>query len=653
MPIITIENAALSFGTQVILDHVDFSLEPGERVCLIGRNGTGKSTLLKILDGSVHLDHGDVWLRPGMRVSRLEQELPQMTDTTIYNYVAEGLGRLGHLLAQFHDLVNLVTDDPSESNLDKLHQVQQKIEDQDGWLLQQRVESVLSRLGLPADLTMNSLSGGWRRRVALAKAIVNEPDLLLLDEPTNHLDLVTIEWLENQLKQFNGAIVFITHDRALVRALATRIIELDRGHLLSCSGNYDNYLEFKEHQLAVEEQHNALFDKRLAQEEVWIRQGIKARRTRNEGRVRALEALREERSRRREVIGKASFNVDSGAASGKLVAELQDVSFQYGGKTIISRFTSTILRGDRIGLIGANGVGKTTLLKIVLGELQPTQGSVKLGTKLQVAYFDQLRDQLDLERNVIDNVAGGRDSVTINGRDRHIYSYLSDFLFSPERSRTPVKALSGGERNRLLLAKLFSLPANLLVLDEPTNDLDMETLELLEQLLTEFDGTILVVSHDRRFIDNIVTSTFVFAGEGIIKEYVGGFEDWLRQGGKISLLSSTLESQANSVDASAVENLGEANITASSDLKILSKSEPVKSEPAKTKKLPYKLQRELEALPGQIDALEKELESIKSAMASPDFYNRDHQLVADTIALLAAKEAVLESYYARWSELDG
>ncbi|UTN78622.1 ATP-binding cassette domain-containing protein [Pseudomonas aeruginosa] len=530
MTLLKFTDVSLAFGTTPLLDKVSWQIGRGERVCVIGRNGTGKSSLFKVVKGEQQADDGEVWRAPALKIGELPQELPRADERTVFDVVAEGLAEVGKLLAEYHHLsLNIHTDD----DLARLSRVQQELEARDGWRLQQLVDSTLSRLQLPADKTLAELSGGWRRRVLLAQALVAEPDLLLLDEPTNHLDIGAIAWLEEALLGFNGAVLFITHDRAFLQSLATRILELDRGHLIDWNGDYASFLVHKEQQLAAEEAANALFDKRLAQEEVWIRQGIKARRTRNEGRVRALKEMRRERAERRERQGKASFQLESADKSGKQVIVVEHVSFAHpGGQPLVRDFSMVLQRGDRIGLLGANGTGKTTLLKLLLGDLLPTSGKIEVGTKLEVAYFDQLRHQLEPEQTVIDNISEGREFITIDGQNRHVLSYLGDFLFSPQRARTPVKALSGGERARLLLAKLFSKPANLLVLDEPTNDLDVETLELLEEVLLGFQGTVLMVSHDRAFLDNVVTSTLVFEGEGKVREFVGGYQDWLRQGAR-------------------------------------------------------------------------------------------------------------------------
>ena len=628
MSLIKIEKASLSYGLQVLLDGVDLSIEKGQRLCLIGRNGAGKSSLLKVIAGEVDLDKGDVIRQSGIRIARLEQDLPEADDRLVFDAVAAGSDGLGQLLTEYRQLSHGLA--ISDSQLARMTQLQHEIEVRDGWLLQQKVEEIISRLDLPAERYMRELSGGWRRRVALARALVLEPDVLLLDEPTNHLDIAAIEWLEKQLLAFNGALVFITHDRSLLQALATHIAELDRGHLRYWQGDYTSFLVYREQALADEARHNELFDKKLAQEEVWIRQGIKARRTRNEGRVRALKALREERAQRRELIGKANFNLGSSGDSGKLVAELVDVSYAWGNKHIIKQFSTRIMRGDRIGLVGANGAGKSTLLKLILGELQPQSGKVKLGTNLQIAYFDQLRDQLDLDKNAVDNIAEGREVIEINGKSKHIFSYLSDFLFSGERARTPLRALSGGERNRVLLAKLFSKAANLLVLDEPTNDLDVETLELLEEILIDYPGTILLVSHDRAFLNNIVSSVIAFEGRGNVLEYVGGYDDWIRQGGKWTQ-ADELPQPAASATATIATNV---------------------KAPAKSKKLSYKFQKEFDELPQKIEAIERELEVLNSEMAGADFYLQPAATVEKKLQQLARLQQQLDNCFERWAELE-
>ncbi|KRW67976.1 ATP-binding cassette domain-containing protein [Pseudomonas kunmingensis] len=632
MTLLKFTDVSLAYGTTPLLDGVSWQIARGERVCIIGRNGTGKSSMLRLVKGDRASDDGEIWRAPGLKIGELPQELPRADDRTVFDVVAEGLAGVGELLAEYHHLSQNIQND---ADLDKLMHVQQALEAKDGWRLQQLVDSTLSRLQLPADRTLAELSGGWRRRVLLAQALVSEPDLLLLDEPTNHLDIGAIAWLEEALTGFNGAVLFITHDRAFLQNLATRILELDRGHLIDWNGDYASFLVHKEQQLAAEETANALFDKKLAQEEVWIRQGIKARRTRNEGRVRALKELRAERSERRNVQGKATFQVETAEKSGKQVIVAENVTFAHpGGEPLIRDFSMVIQRGDRIGLLGANGTGKTTLLKLLLDELRPSSGSIEFGTKLEVAYFDQLRHQLELEKTVVDNLAEGREFITIDGQNRHVLSYLGDFLFSPQRARTPVKALSGGERARLLLAKLFSKPANLLVLDEPTNDLDVETLELLEEVLLGFQGTVLMVSHDRAFLDNVVTSTLVFQGGGEVREYVGGYQDWLRQGGSPRLLG-------------VAESGGEAKESKKPQ------QAPAVAEvaPAK-KKLSYKLQRELEALPGRIDEVEKGIEALQAEISDPAFYQQSADVTAAVLSRIEALQQELDGLLERWAELE-
>ncbi|MCG5502247.1 ATP-binding cassette domain-containing protein, partial [Ectothiorhodospira lacustris] len=530
MPLLVFRNIKLGFGRHQLLDGVDLSIEPGERLCLVGRNGVGKSTFMRLITGEMQADDGEIVCRDGLRVAMLEQAVPEGLEGSVFDVVADGLGNVGELVRRYHRLVHDLGERPDDPlALQALERCQHELEAVGGWTLEQRVETVLSRLELQGGAPFDSLSGGLKRRVLLARALVTAPDLLLLDEPTNHLDVDAIQWLEGFLLGFEGSLLFITHDRAFLRRLATRIIELDRGRLTSWPGDYDTYLQRKAEALEAEERQNALFDKKLAQEEVWIRQGIKARRTRNEGRVRALKALRAERSERRERLGTARLQTQSAAPSGRIVAEAENLCFSYGGKPVIRDFSSLILRGDKVGIIGPNGVGKTTLLRLLLGQLQPDAGTVRLGTHLEVAYFDQHRAALDEEASVVDNVGEGRDRVTVGGESRHVLSWLQDFLFEPARARQPVKALSGGERNRLLLAKLFTRPANVLVLDEPTNDLDADTLEMLESRLVEFDGTVLLVSHDRDFLDNVATSVIAWEGEGRFEEYVGGYGDWMRQ----------------------------------------------------------------------------------------------------------------------------
>ena len=626
MPLLRLDKASLHYGTQVLLDEVDLVITRGDKLGLLGRNGTGKTTLLKVLAGELGPDSGERWLRPGVKLARLEQTLPEGDELTVFEVIASGLSRAGELIAEYHRLVH----DAADTDLEALARVQQQLENVDGWTLQQRVDTTISQLQLPADSAMGELSGGWLRRVALGKALVGDPDILLLDEPTNHLDIPAINWLEEQLRNFRGSLILITHDRRFLQNVANSIAELDRGHLTVWRGDYQGFLQHREQQLQAEERANELFDKRLAQEEVWIRQGIKARRTRNEGRVRALEAMRSERSRRRERQGRADFAVEDAGQSGKIVVELQHVSQAFGDRTIIRDFSTIIQRGDRIGIVGANGAGKSTLVKILLGQLQPDSGVVKRGSKLEVAYSDQLRGALDPEKNLIDNVCGGQEFIEINGKRRHAISYLGDFLFSPERVRTPVKALSGGEQNRAVLARLFSKPANLLVLDEPTNDLDIETLELLEEILLSFDGTVLLVSHDREFMDNVVTSLLVVEGNGVISDHAGGYSDWLARGGRL---------------AEASGEPGRAVATTPGPAAVVVAAQ-------KKKKLSYKDQRELAAMPALIESLEQRQQALEATMAEPDFYLGEHRGVQETIAQLAAVQEEMEAAFARWAELE-
>jgi ATP-binding cassette subfamily F protein uup len=605
MPQLRLKTVSLHYGNLVLLDNVDFSISKGDRIGLLGRNGAGKTTLLKLLAGAIAPETGEYWLRPATRIAWLQQTLPEADEQTVYEVVASGLAETGRLLAEYHHLVMA----ENLTDMGALSRVQQKLEAADGWQLQQRVETTLSQLDLPADTSMAELSGGWRRRVALAQALVSKPDILLLDEPTNHLDIPAIEWLEEQLKNFKGALVLITHDRRFLQNVANQMAELDRGHLTLWQGGYQGFLRHREQQLQAEERAHELFDRKLAQEEVWIRQGIKARRTRNEGRVRALKALRAERSQRRERMGKAGFAVDDAARSGKIVAELEHVGHSFGDNRVIDDFSTVIQRGDRIGIVGANGAGKTTLVKILVGELQPTTGTVSMGTKLEVAYSDQLREQLEPEKNLIDNVCGGQEFIDIGGRRRHAISYLGDFLFSPDRARMPVKALSGGEQNRAVLARLFSKSANLLVLDEPTNDLDIETLELLEEILLGFEGTVLLVSHDRDFMDNVVSSLVVLDGQGGVNEYVGGYSDWEALGGSLS----DAQAQAG-VSAKATKSVANTRLTKK------------KKTGGKKTKLGYKDQRELASLPAKIEKLEEELSQLAEQMTEPGFYQSPHTL---------------------------
>jgi len=624
MPLIRLTNVSIAFGTHALLDNAAFQLDAGERVGLLGRNGEGKSTLMKIIAGDIHADHGEIWQQPELRLAWLEQQPNLDENDTIYESVAGGLGELGRLIARYHELLTHM--DGSEQSLQALGDVQHKLEADNGWEFQSRVEAVLSKLQLPAEVKVGSLSGGWKRRVALARALVIDPEVLLLDEPTNHLDFESIAWLEEQILAFQGAMLFVTHDRAFLQKLATRIIDLDRGQLTSWAGNYQDYLTRKAAALEDEANQNAEFDKKLAKEEVWIRQGVKARRTRNEGRVRALKKLRAERAERRNTQGTAKLSLNKGETSGRKVIEAVNVSFQYQDKVIIKDFSTRIERGDKIGLIGNNGAGKSTLLKLLLGQLQPTVGSIELGTNLQIAYFDQLREQLDPEISVADTVLDGGEFVDTPDGKRHVMSYLADFLFAPARARSPVKSLSGGEKNRLLLARLFTKPANLIVMDEPTNDLDLETLEILEEKLVDYQGTLLLVSHDRAFLDNVVTSVMVFEGDGVVNEYIGGYADWF------ALSEQNKKTEAIKAAEEAV------------------KKEKPKSSPQK--KLSFKEQRELEQLPGRIEQLEALQAELTAKISSSDFYKQSPDAVATTLEQLKAAEEELALAYLRWDELE-
>lgn len=628
MSLINITNAYLSFSDAPLLDHIDMSIEINERVCLVGRNGAGKSTLLKVLNKEIPLDEGQIVYESNVVVSRLQQDPPRDIQGNVFDFVAEGLKEQAQLLKDYYALSHLVETDPSESNLSKLAKMQEQLDHQNGWQLDNRIRNVISSLSLDGDALLSSLSGGWLRKAALAKALVCQPSVLLLDEPTNHLDIETIKWLEEFLKSFNGSIVFISHDRSFIRQMATRIIDLDRGKVASWGGNYDSYLLGKEEALRVEELQNAEFDKKLAQEEVWIRQGIKARRTRNEGRVRALKAMRQEYSQRRQVMGSAKMQIEEALRSGKIVFELENVTYQIEDKRLVNDFSVQVLRGDKIALIGPNGIGKTTLLKLMLGSLAPTSGSVHCGTKLEVAYFDQYRLELDPEKTVMDNLAEGKQEVMVNGRLRHVLSYLQDFLFPPKRARTPVRALSGGERNRLLLAKLFLKPSNLLVLDEPTNDLDIETLELLEELVNDYQGTVLLVSHDRQFVDNVVTQCWFFEDQGRIGIYAGGYTDALQQ-------------QAQSMSAQVTNSKSHESV----------KNDPAKTEKKKVK-LSYNEQRELAQLPNKIEELETAIADLQAQIGHSDFFNQPHEVTSPILQSLADKEAELEAVFERWEQLE-
>ena len=627
MAYITLRDVQLAFGGPALLDGANFSLERGERVCLIGRNGEGKSTLLKLIEGSLLPDSGEVSLQNGITISMLAQDVP-MDSGKVADIVADGAGEAADVLRAYHEASDACVLGDMEA-CDRMGNLQHKLDQLDGWALETKVNSILSKMGLDPDADLADLSGGRKRRVLLARALLTQPDVLLLDEPTNHLDVESIEWLEKfLLDQNNLTLLFITHDRSFVDSIATRIVELDRGTLRSYEGNYSRYLELKAQQMEAEEKQNALFDKRLAEEEVWIRQGIKARRTRNEGRVRALKELREQSKARRSQQGKVSMATQDASRSGKVVFEIENLSVRFGHDApIIKDFSALVLRGDRIGLAGDNGVGKTTLIKAILGEQEHT-GTVKTGTQLEVAYFDQLRNALDLEKSVKDNVSEGSDHVDVNGNRRHIYSYLQDFLFSPERARTPVKALSGGERNRILLAKLLLKPSNLIVMDEPTNDLDMVTLELLEEMLSDYKGTLLLISHDRAFMDNVVTSTWVFDGKGNIDEYIGGYQDYLQQ-----RPDQTAVDQKSAVKKAAAK--AEAN-----------------AAPAKKVKLSYKDQRALEQLPAEMEALEKEQAEINASLADGSLFISDADKAMTLSNRLTEIDELLLEKLERWEELE-
>lgn len=635
--LISLTNGYLSFSDAPLLDHAELHIEPNERVCLVGRNGAGKSTLLKIIAGDVLMDDGKIQYEKDLVVSRLEQDPPRNAQGNIFDYVAEGVGHLTDLLKEYHHISVQLEENYSDQILSQLEQVQAKLEHADGWRFENKINEVLLKLGLNPNTKLSALSGGWLRKAALARALVCDPDVLLLDEPTNHLDVEAIEWLENFLLDFQGSIVFISHDRSFIRKMATRIVDLDRGQLVSYPGNYDLYLTTKEENLRVEALQNELFDKRLAQEEVWIRQGIKARRTRNEGRVRALKAMREERRQRREVVGTAKLQLDTSSRSGKIVFEMEDVSYEIAGKTLLKDFSTTILRGDKIALVGPNGCGKTTFIKLLLGEIQPTSGKIRCGTKLDIAYFDQYRADLYPEKTVMDNVADGKQDIEVNGVKRHVLGYLQDFLFPPKRAMTPVKALSGGERNRLLLAKLLLKPNNLLILDEPTNDLDVETLELLEEILTDYQGTLLIVSHDRQFIDNTATECYLFEDEGRLNKYVGGFFDAKQQ-------------QANFWATKATEEQAKAKKT-----EVQKEESAVKNDRTskpKSVKLSYKEQRELEQLPQLLEELETKITALQAEIADSAFFQQAHDITDAKLKALANTEAELETAFLRWEELE-
>ena len=637
MPLVSLRRVGLAFGHLPLFEEADLQIEPGERIALIGRNGAGKSSLLRVLSGEQPPDSGTIWRETGLRVSRLEQDVPAAGDGTVFTAVAAGLGELGALVSEYHQAAVHLSETHDAVDMERLGALQHRLEERDGWRLEQKVEHIVSRLSLPAERRMDQLSGGWRRRALLGRALVSEPHLLLLDEPTNHLDIDAIRWLEEYLQGYPGAILFVTHDRAFLTAIATRIVELDRGRFTSWPGSYANYLEKKEAALDAEARELERLDKKLLKEEAWLRQGVKARRTRNEGRVRALMALRAERAAYRAQSGTVRLAVDDGQGSGKLVFEADRVSKSFAGRVVVHDYSQRILRGDRVGLIGPNGSGKTTLLRLLLGELPPDTGEVRRGARLQVAYFDQQREQLDPGATLADSVNEGNTTVIVNGQPRHVVGYLADFLFPRERVQSPVRSLSGGERNRLMLARLFARPANVLVFDEPTNDLDIETLELLEELIGSFEGTVLLVSHDRAFLDNIVTSTVAFEGDGRVHEYVGGWEDYLRQSGdrQVGSPGRQVGRTAGRVDgASASRQAGGS------------------AGPGEKRKLSYNEQREFDALPARIEALEAEQRSLSGEMEAPDFYKSGAGRINEVMARLAVVGEELETLLSRWIELE-
>ncbi len=625
MTLVRFDGISLEFGDQPLLVDASVTVEAGERVCLIGRNGSGKTSLLRLITGEIQPDHGDIQYKNNLRISQLDQNLPDTLELTVREFVAEGLATVQSWLDDFEHLSN---GHPDKHQLREIEKLQHKIEGADGWNTEQRIDTILSELKLPAEKRLSELSGGWRRRVALGKALVSKPELLLLDEPTNHLDLITIQWLENSIFAYPGSVVFVTHDRAFLQRLATRIIEIDRGKLASWPGDYSNYLRRKEKALQDEDRENRLFDKKLADEEVWIRQGIKARRTRNEGRVRSLITMRDEVAKRIARPKEARISIEEGERSGRKVIRLRNVTHSFADEPLIDSLSLTIMRGDRIGLIGNNGVGKSTLLNIILGKIRPQHGTVKHGTNLEIGYFDQTRHELELDKTIAENIGGGKDYIRINGKDRHVIGYLTGFLFSAKRAMTPVRALSGGERNRVILARLFARPTNLLILDEPTNDLDIETLEVLEQKLVEYQGTLIVVSHDREFLDNVVTSILVFENDGSIRQYVGGYSDWERRGRELAETESP-DKAATGSDKNAQRDSAKMRT-----------------------KLGYKEQRELDNLPARIEALEKSCQALQAQIATPDFYGQPYSTTQAVLEQLKSASQDLETTIERWGELE-
>jgi ABC transport system ATP-binding/permease protein len=639
VPLLILQRVGLAFGHLPLFEDADLQIDNGERIALIGRNGSGKSSLLRVLSGDQAVDTGAIWREPGLRVSQLDQDVPVVGEGSVFAEVAAGLGALGTLVTEYHQAASRVAETHAAADLERLGKLQHSLEERDGWRLEQKVELIVSRLSLPADRRMSELSGGWRRRALLGRALVSEPHLLLLDEPTNHLDIDAIRWLEEYLQSYSGAILFVTHDRAFLSAVATRIIELDRGRLTSWPGNYASYLQKKDAALDAEARELERLDKKLEKEEAWLRQGVKARRTRNEGRVRALMALRAERAAYRAQSGTVRLAVDDGQATGKIVFEADGVSKSLGGRPIVRDYSQRILRGDRIGLIGPNGSGKTTLLRLLIGEMEPDAGEVRRGSRLRVAYFDQQREQLDPDATIADSVNEGNTTVMVNGQPRHVVGYLADFLFPRERAQSPVRSLSGGERNRLMLARLFARPANVLVLDEPTNDLDVETLELLEELIGAFDGTVLLVSHDRAFLDNIVTSTLALEGDGVVREYVGGYGDYLRQSAARVTPRTRTPGSDIGVPRSG-RDAGASEVVVRDD------------RAAGKRKLSYNEQRELDALPARIAVLETEHAALKAEMDAKDFYKSGADRIHDVMTRLDAVAGELDSLLARWVELD-
>ncbi len=630
MALLQYKQVSMAYGDSVLLDKVDCQIEAGERICLIGRNGEGKSTFMKMAANLLLPDEGVIWRKDELRIGHLLQDVPDLGNQTAFDVIASGLHPVGDLLSRWHCLTqNTVSDE----QMDEMEVLQSKIESLDGWQFQVRIEQMIDRLGIARDATMDSLSGGFKRRVMLGRALINEPEILLLDEPTNHMDLFMINELENLLKSFSGALLFITHDRAFLKKIATSIIELDRGNLTRWQCGYSEYVEQKMHLLTVESTQRREFDKKWQQEEAWLRRGVKARRTRNEGRARALKAMREVRNKRKAQQSTVNFELDQALPSGQIVAELRHVDYGYDEKRLIDNLSLVLMKGDKVGLIGMNGIGKTTFIKVLLGELKPDSGKVRLGTQLKVAYFGQMLDQIDLEKTVIDNVAEGREYLTVNGKERHIISYLEQFLFQSDRLRMPAKSLSGGERSRLMLARLFSQPFNFLVLDEPTNDLDLETLELLETILVDYSGTLLIVSHDRVFLDHVATSSLVFKGHGLIQEYVGGFTDWLSQGGSIEQLTP------KAISDSVIQAEPIVSTSTQSDLK-------------KTGKLSFYLQQELDKLPAEMEKIESQIKELESQISQADFYDKPYPEVQSALESLSALNQTLETKMTRWILLD-